>query len=220
MPETDTFWPIAWRFILGGSVLFIIAAGLGRALARDGHFPASVMRWWIDRVVLRLVATRSTMGKAIGIFLNNGLVLALLMASGVAYALAVIAIAAAGLSLGVALHLLGETLGARMTVEEDWDRHLTDRSRAVVRIGFVLNMLEPPAVALVLGLALARAPLGLSWTYVWQLFGVWVLPALLLAGLGEACWLTHLCPQGGVSALDRCEGTDESDDEQEADSPK
>ena len=53
----------------------------------------------------------------------------------------------------------------------------------------ILNLLEPPAIALALGLAIGRSAIPLSSTQAWGVFLTWVVPAMLVAAGGEALWL-------------------------------
>ena len=89
-----------------------------------------------------------------------------------------------GVSLGIALRLLSsmedEPLGSQPSASHN---------RWLVNIGVILNMLEPPAIIAALGLGLGRQSCSLSDTSIWQAFGLLVMPALLIAAVGEALWI-------------------------------
>ena len=56
-------------------------------------------------------------------------------------------------------------------------------------IGVALNLLEPPAIVLVIGLSLGRTAAPLPAGVAWEMFVVWAVPLLLAAAAGEALWL-------------------------------
>jgi len=73
---------------------------------------------------------------------------------------------------------------------ESTDAGAVDESVAGrVRWGMALNMLEPPAIALTIGMAMAREPLHLPEVQLWKTFGLLVAPLMLAAACGESLWM-------------------------------
>jgi|GEM_PF-3773079 len=52
-----------------------------------------------------------------------------------------------------------------------------------------INLLEPPAIAVALGVALSAQPEPLSAAQVWGTFFVVVAPLMLAAACGESLWI-------------------------------
>ena len=188
----------SWPSMVLGIAIVLATTFLGWAIGRHRGFP--LVRWvgfWVRYVVLPLIRQRSCIGRAVGIFVNNIAILSGLVAVGAIPGAAFIAAALLGLSLGIALRLL-------MGVEEPFTPaqvHPTSTDAWRVRIGVSLNLLEPPAIAVALGLSLgswqaagepARGLLGivpLPTAQTWETFAVWVVPAMVLAACGESLWL-------------------------------
>ena len=109
-----------------------------------------------------------------------------------------------GMSLGIALRLLSsmddEPLGSQAT---------TSPRQWLVNVGVALNMLEPPAIIVALGLAFGRQSASLSAASTWQAFAVLVVPALLFAAAGEALWIGECFSNCGTSNSDAA-GLDDS----------
>ncbi len=171
----------------------LLAVGGGWQAASRAHWwPVRLVRRWIDRVVRPLVASRSWARRTGVIALNNITICAALTAAGSLGRLAWLAVAGVGFSLGIGLRLL---LAEPSLVEEN-AVSLPGGSRLVAGLGLALNLLEPPAILLAGGLALAQKALWpfLSATRAWCVFA-WVVPALLiLAAAGESLWMGMLRP--------------------------
>ena len=123
--------------------------------------------------------------RAATIFLNNTAVLAAVVALGVWTVAAFLGVAALGLSLGIGLRILSGSLDDLAVPAGGSSGH----ARRAVTFGVVLNLLEPPAIVLALGLALGRRAIPLAGAETWTVFAFWVVPALLAAAAGEALWL-------------------------------
>ena len=188
-----------WRSALLGSLLGLVASMAGWAVAREASWPpVRLMAWWVRRVVFPLLSCRDWWRRCLIIFLNNATILAGLVALGRWAVLPIVGVAGIGLSLGMALRLLGERQDGAVVLSTESPVDLR------ARLGIALNMLEPPAIVLAIGLSLGQRPLGLSDEQAWLTFAVWGLPMLLLAAGGEALWLGRLQPS-------QCEDAAEND---------
>lgn len=152
--------------------------------------PVRLVTWWIRGVVMPLLRCRSWWSRAATIFANNLSILALLVAAGLWHTVALVAVAGLGVSLGVGLRIL------MCQPAVPWEgKPSTGRSaKRRVRVGIALNLLEPPAIALAIGLCLGRSVLPLSAAEMWETFLLWVVPFTLLAALGEALWMGEILP--------------------------
>ena len=186
-----------WRHAVVGSLLGLVAAIAGWRLARDACVPpVRLMAWWVRRVVVPLLSYRGWWRRFFVIFLNNVTILSVLVGLGRWAVWPIVGVAIVGLSLGMAMRLLGE---------RHHDSVVLDSEASVtflVRLGVAMNMLEPPAIVLAIGLSLAQRPLGLSDEQAWWTFGVWGAPMLLLAAGGEALWLGWLHPRRYADATE------------------
>ncbi len=129
------------------------------------------------------------------IFINNASLLAVLVAVGRWSGTSVLAVACLGVSLGIAVRILSSHACAFGSGTPAL------RGRRA-KLGIALNLLEPPAIMLAIGLSLGRRGIPLSPTQVWETFAVLAVPALLLAAGGEALWLgagreSHTTQDGG-----------------------
>jgi len=192
--------------MLIGVALMVLSATAGWIIARfRDFFPVRVVSWWLSRIVLPLLSARQWLKRMLIIFANNTLVLALLVALGTWHVGGRIGVILAGLSVGMALFLLGDHLGdTRLGMEP-----LTRRAQRLVTVGVLLNLLEIGAIIITLGMAVGAAELGLSRTAVWTVFGILVMPNLLVAAGGEALWLGVIMNSDG---LDQQSGEPESDE--------
>lgn len=175
-----------WREMAWGTALLFFAAVVGWVLARHKRFFAvRWMTWWLRRVVLPLISTRSWLSRTLVIFFNNAGILALMVCLAVSRAAAAIAVIAVGLTLGIALRALGQ-------IHLDWSHpgpSAPATLRRQIRLGVLVNLLEPPAIAAAVGLALGRTSLNLPPQDAWQAFVLFVVPLLLVAAGGEAMWI-------------------------------
>lgn len=169
--------------------------------------PVRLVRRWIDRVVRPLVASRSWARRTGVIVLNNITICAALTAAGSLGPLAWLAVAGVGFSLGIGLRLL---LAEPSFVEENAVSP-PGGSRLVAGLGLALNLLEPPAILLAGGLALAQKALWpfLSATRAWCVFAWVVPPLLILAAAGESLWMGILRPAPRPPASPAAESSSE-----------
>ena len=142
---------------------------------------------WFDRVVRPLLSSRSWARRAAIIAVNNSLVCAGLVVLGSLGRVAWLGIAAAGLGLGAALRLIME-----LSETDATGTKLGRWQRVLAGVGITLNLLEPPAILLTIGLSLTQGAIAetLDWGLALGLYGRFVLPMLLAAAAGEALWLT------------------------------
>lgn len=192
LPDALAVLAAVWLRAALGTGLVIVAAVIGWAMAHDPrHLPVRVVAWWIQRIVAPLLRCRSWWGRTAIIFVNNLCILAMVVGSGGFSVVPILVVAALGLSLGIGLRILAEWPG-RLSVPRMASETPTKRW---VRVGVVLNLLEPPAIVLAVGLGLSRRGALLSGALVWQTFAMWILPATLLAAGGEALWLGACVPE-------------------------
>jgi hypothetical protein len=175
-----------WVSVLFGSGLLVSSAVVGWVVGRHpGLLPVRLVAWWLQCVVVPLLGCRGWVQRAIIIFLNNTCVLVLIVALGFSRTAAASGIAILGFALGVALRTLSEWNSAWFPPGPG--ANLATKLR--VRLGLALNFLEPPAIALAVGLAIGRSTLPLDGRDTWLMFGKFVVPLLLVAACGEALWL-------------------------------
>lgn len=175
-----------WLPALLGTGLLVVAAGTGWALGQAQTWPpVRLVAWWVRRIVIPLLTRRSWLGRTITVFVNNISILALLTFLSRWHIAALVGITAIGLSLGIGLAVLaGETV--------DFMGPTADAPRSIRRtthIGLALNLLEPPAIMLTVGMALARWATPLTPQEIWWTFAIWIVPMSLLAAGGEALWI-------------------------------
>jgi hypothetical protein len=175
-----------WPAALAGTGLAVVGAGLGWATAGTVSFgPVRWVGWWVRRVVRPIVRSRSWRRRAAAIFANNATTLAVIVALGRWHVTALVGVASVGVSLGIGLRLLSR----EPDYEPDGLERADGSGRWAVRVGVALNLIEPLAIMLAIGLALGRVTAGFAGSEVWATFALWVLPATLLAAAGEAMWL-------------------------------
>jgi len=184
-PILDTLFA-QWRYMLVGTCVTLVGIFVGWIVGtRDSFAPVRGIAWWVRHVVLPLIQARRWHKRAAMIFANNTLVLALLVALGIWRNVAVAAIALLGLNLGIALRVLDNE---GISLSRPYPT-LDLATRRRMTAGVLLNMLEPPAIVIALGLALARGGPSADHVLIWRTFAICVIPALALAAGGEALWL-------------------------------
>lgn len=173
-----------WFQALLGSGLTLVGTGAGWAIGGNSTaLPVRVVSWWVRKVALPLLRSRSWWRRAATIYLNNMAVLTGLMILGRWQTTALVAVAVLGVTLGIGLRVLA---GEPDALFEVGAFQSPGRAR-LIRVGMGLNLLEPPAIMLTIGLSLAYPTLAP--TRAWACFVFWVIPAMLLAAAGEALWL-------------------------------
>ena len=173
-----------WLSVVLGTGLLLASTGVGWAMGRAASQPpVRLIGWWLRHVVLRLLRTPSWWRRAGGIFANNVTLLAVLLAVGRWQLAAFAGVLCLGVSLGIGIRLLSDE-----ALESLWPASGSMHKRRA-RLGIALNLLEPPAIMLTMGLSLGCVAVPLTPADVWATFAVWVIPALLLAAAGEALWL-------------------------------
>lgn len=179
--------PLALGFeILIGSAMLLSASALGWAIGRRRSWPVvRAIWWWMHAIVLPVLTCRTWGQRSLIIFGNNCLVLATVVAAGAWTISASLAIAAVGIALGIALRSLSELSPHWSSPSPNCGREI----RRQIRLGVALNLLEPPAIAIAIGLSLGRSTAQLTPLEVWGAFCLWVVPLLFTAACGEAHWL-------------------------------
>lgn len=174
-----------WPGMVVGTVAASVSLWLGWWLGRFSFLPpVRVIGWWVEHVVVRLVCCDRWWRRAAAIFLNNASICAAVVGLGGWAVSAWIAVGCVGLTLGMGLREMGRRSYGFFRSD------VASISRSV-RFGFALNMLEPPAIVLSLGLCLGRSavPADMDGPQMWRLFLLGVLPALAVAAMGESLWL-------------------------------
>ncbi len=191
--QIDVLWNISFAMLVG-TALAVACVGAGWFLGQRGRAgPARLVSWWVDHVVDRIVRAGSWWHRFVGIFVNNTAVTALLVAAGAWAAAAWAGVICVGLSLGIGLRVMSRREGLLQLVGD------AESARAVrrVRVGVALNMLEPPAIAIAVGLSLcqqASSP-SIPAAQAWETFAVCAVPLLLVAAAGEALWMEATIPK-------------------------
>jgi len=169
-----------------GTGLLILATALGWSAGRHRALPpVRLIGWWVRLVVAPLIRSPSWPRRSATIFLNNAAVLAVIVALGRWLIAAYASVTVLGLSLGLGLRILAGLDGDLAVHVRPGRPHV----RRKLIIGVALNLLEPPAIVLALGLSLGRQTAPLDESRVWSLFATWVVPLLVLAAVGEGLWL-------------------------------
>lgn len=175
-----------WIDAVLGTGLLVAGVGAGWVAGQASWLPpVRLIATWVRCFVLPLLRCQSWWRRATAIFVNNVSILAALLAVGRWHGASLLGVAGLGLSLGIGLRVLSgasEAFG-------DLDLGSDVRARRCIRIGVLLNLLEPPAIILTIGLSLSRAAVPLPAPQVWETFALWVVPPTLLAAAGEALWM-------------------------------
>ena len=181
-------WDILLRAaasMLYGTGLMLVGVGAGLAFGRyDTLVVVRLISWWLGRVVVPLLRSRHWAIRSVAVFVNNAVVLSLLLCVSGSYVTALIGAAALGVSLGIALqrlHVVGDDLTVALPPR-------TARGRRALRVGIALNLLEPAAIIITLGLCLGMTTVPLALGEAWRAFSVWVIPLLLAGACGEGLW--------------------------------
>lgn len=173
-----------------GTLLLLIGIGVGLGIGKFKAFqPVHWVSWWVSRVIIPLLQKRSWILRSTTIFMNNIIILVLLLATGFSSYVAIIGITTVGLSMGIALKVLSdqpESFSISHITMTGWNLRK-------FRIGIILNLLEPPAIVATLGLSLGRAVIPLNPQQIWEPFWQWIIPAMLIAAGGEALWIGVSC---------------------------
>ena len=174
-----------WPHMVVGTVLLLIGVGVGLCIGRARSFV--MVRWvhaWVSSVIIPLLYKRSWLIRTITIFANNMAILVGIILLGNWSSAAIIGIALVGLSMGIALRVLSD-LPESFAAPND---QTCESKRRLFRLGMLLNLLEPPAIIVALGISMGRTVASLSDVEIWEVL-CWVFPAMLLAACGEALWI-------------------------------
>lgn len=175
-----------WGCALAGTVLIVVATWVGWATAESESFAlVRLVKWWLTRVVLPHLTARLWVHRAAVIAANNLLILLGLMALGRWLVPVLVGIALCGVSMGIALRLLPDLPGGIGLPAVGGGPGSSWR----MRVGVILNLLEPPAIAFALGLAIGISASPTPPGQAWGVFLIGVVPAMLVAAGGEALWL-------------------------------
>lgn len=175
-----------WPNMLFGTGVMLLATAAGWSAARATSLPpVRLVAWWVALVVRPLLTRVSWWARAATIFVNNASILTALTALGRWQWAGWAGIVGVGVSLGIGLRVLANDPYAWMHLGGQRVPSAVRRTR----VGVALNLLEPPAIMLAIGLAVGRHAIPLSPAQVWETFALWVLPAILFAACGEALWI-------------------------------
>jgi hypothetical protein len=169
-----------------GTGLLLVGTISGWQVSHSSSLPGvRFLRWWVGAVMLPLLRSSAWWRRTAVIFINNISILALLVFLGRWPLFAALGIAGVGLAMGIALRALAEGSNPfEMPVGATGPRRIRR-----IRIGLWMNMLEPLAIVVALGMALGRVNYGLSSEDTWLAFAVWITPPMFLAACGEALWM-------------------------------
>ncbi len=175
-----------WPNMIMATVLFGVGMGVGMSV---GHTRSIVIvrgvQWWVANVIIPLLYKRSWLIKFLTILVNNMTILIGIVMLGTWSSAAIAGIAMVGFSMGIALRVFSN-LPESFVVPNNQGNE-SDRRR--FRIGMLLNLLEPPAIIIALGVALGRTSAPMTDEQGWAIVLYWVFPAMLLAAGGEALWM-------------------------------
>jgi hypothetical protein len=176
-----------WYPALLGGGLTLVGAATGWAMAGQPRLPpVRIVAWWVSRVVRPLLFCGSWWRRTAAIFANNAGILAALVCLGRWHLCGLAATALIGVTLGMGLRVLSRLPG---DLAAPWPTGDRDTQRRV-RWGILLNLLEPPAIVLAIGLSLSQdGARPLPSGDAWAAFGLIVAPMTLAAAGGEALWL-------------------------------
>jgi len=176
----------AWMHLLLGTGLLVFGCCAGWAISRARALaPVRFVTWWVQCVLFPRLRHRSWFVRATLIYVNNILILTVLMLVSPIFSAVIVVTAVVGTSIGIVMRALAE--------DQEWGLSSAPRPEPTnVRLrslGLCLNLLEPLAIALTLGLALGRVPRGLTGAEVWSVFAIVIAPLMLAAACGESLWM-------------------------------
>jgi len=216
LPTWAVLEQVWWRALLGAALLAFACVSGWQISVSASLAPVRFVRWWVLNVLLPVLRGRSWAVRAAAIYANNMVILTLLVAVA-AWSWAVIAgIAAIGVAMGIAVRTLSREPSM---ASPEVGRPDSGTSRRVIW-GMALNLLEPPAIAITLGLALSYTSAPLTDTQLWRTFGSVVAPLMLVAAGGEALWMGVTEAFGGPTAnptQDHPPGSGTGDDDDDGD---
>ncbi len=176
------------RPMLLGTIVLVMGAILGWKLSQyDRWLVTRWVSWWLNRVVLPLLESKSWARRALTIFTNNASMAAVTVALGYWTWTGWLAVTLLGIGLGAGFRLMANLAWNMDTPSQP----ATPEHRRRVHWGMMLNMLEPPAIIITLGLCLSQRAVGahVNTLDVWAAFSVCVLPLLAIAAGGESLWI-------------------------------
>lgn len=173
--------------LVGGLVMVACVLAGWRHARRRSPWTVRLINWWLDQVVRPLLLARTWRRRTAAIALNNTSICAVLVALGPLSHVVWLAIVGVGFALGIALRIMVESPANALFAESARSR----AGRWIAGLGFMLNLLEPPAVMLSAGLGLGQRAwaAGVDWTSAWGAFAILALPMLVVAAAGEALWM-------------------------------
>ncbi len=215
-PTWAVLGQVWWRALLG-VVLLIFACVAGWQISVSASLgPVRFVRWWVSRVLLPLLRSRSWVGRAATIYANNMAILTAVVAASAWSWAVILGIAVIGVAMGIAVRTLSQEPSMASLEVDQADSGTPKR----VSWGLALNLLEPPAIALTLGLALSYTSAPLTDTQLWRTFGLVVAPLMLIAAGGESLWMGATDAFAGPSkkpTKERRPGIEPGDDDQGGD---
>ncbi len=174
-----------WRALLGVALLIFACVAGWQISVSASLAPVRFVRWWVLRVLLPLLRSRSWVGRAAAIYANNMAILTAVVAVAAWSWAVILGIAVIGGAMGIAVRTLSQEPSMASLEVDPADTGTPGR----VIWGMVLNLLEPPAIAITLGLALSYTSAPLTDTQLWRTFGLVVAPLMLVAAGGESLWM-------------------------------
>lgn len=188
-----------WLHALLGTALSLVGCGLGWSIGQNSSL--SLVRltgWWVQKIVHPLFACRSWWRRAAIIFFNNTAMMSILVVCGRWRPAGLVAVAWFGVSLGIAFRRLEELTADPMSATLDPQ----SAGQRRVFVGVLLNLLEPPAIMLAIGLSLGWQSVPLTSMQICVTFVGLVIPLALLAAGGEALWLGARRKKNGGESTD------------------
>jgi len=190
--ELTTLLLEAWPAGFVGGALVLLGAFGGWEIAKSPSFLlVRGISWWLTRVIVPLLLSRSWGYRAAVIFINNSLVLACVLATGFDPIVSLVAASGLGVSLGIGLRVLSNREDSFSAPR----RAPNGQVQGIVKIGIALNLLELPAIFIAVGLAIGQSWLPLPAGALWVTYASVVVPMLLISACGESLWLGECRPK-------------------------